>query len=313
MEIENQTQIKHFIIVGFPQYSGLQVPLFLTFLLTYLVTLLGNLLIMAVVYSDPRLHTPMYFFLTNLSFIDITSTSVTLPKLLTSFMSAGCSISLPACIVQMYGLVCMMSTEFILLTVMAYDRYVAICNPLRYAIVMNKDACIKLAAGTWMAGLLQPIPHTVLVSRLSFCKSHHVNHFFCDITALLKISCTDTRSIETMTYVFGVLIVIGTFILIIISYIYIISTILKIQSSERRHKAFSTCTSHLAVVIIFSGAICIMYMRPNSKYSENQDKILSLMYIVVTPLLNPIIYSLKNTEFRKAFQRVQEQKVRKRI
>ncbi|XP_069506084.1 olfactory receptor 5V1-like [Ambystoma mexicanum] len=311
MEIENQTHFTYFIIVGFSESTEMKVPLLGAFLMIYLVALLGNLLIIAVVYSDPRLHTSMYFFLTNLALIDVTSTSITLPKMLTTFMSEGSYISLPVCFLQMYCLICMLGTEFNLLTVMAYDRYVAICNPLRYAVIMNKDACIKLALATWMVGLLEPIPHTVLVSRLSFCKSQHINHFFCDMTALLKITCSKTRTIESMTYIFGVPLGIGTCVVVFTSYINIISAILKIQSSQGRQKAFSTCASHLAVVILFSSAICIMYMRPNTRYSENQDKILSLLYIVVTPVLNPFIYSLKNKEFRKAL--LKHRKSRKTI
>ncbi|XP_069506082.1 olfactory receptor 5V1-like [Ambystoma mexicanum] len=192
-----------------------------------------------------------------------------------------------------------MCTELVLLTIMAYDRYVAICNPLRYTVIMSKMMCIKLSAAIWVFGMMEPIPYTVLFSELSFCKNR-INHFFCDITALLDLSCTSTHVIENVTYFLGVVLVMTPFMLILISYVNIISAILRIQSTEGREKAFSTCASHVTMVILFYGAIIIMYMRPDSTYSMDQNKIFSLLYTALTPLLNPVIYSLKNRDFKKA-------------
>ncbi|XP_069506135.1 olfactory receptor 5V1-like [Ambystoma mexicanum] len=186
---------------------------------------------------------------------------------------------------------------------MAYDRYVAICNPLRYMVIMNQAMCIRMSVGTWAIGLATPISHTIGVSRLSFCESHIINHFFCDLTALMKLSCTSTRSVETMTYIIGAILPLMSFILIISSYINIISAILKIQSTAGRRKAFSTCASHLTVVILFYGSICSTYIRPTSTYSVKSNKLWSLSYIAVTPLCNPLIYSLKNAELKSALRK----------
>ncbi|XP_069506059.1 olfactory receptor 5V1-like [Ambystoma mexicanum] len=303
MAITNQTHDTDFIIVGFSELPQLKSLLFGTFLLIYLGTLVGNLLIILVVFWNTSLHTPMYFFLSNLSLVDVTSTFVTFPKMLISLIREGSPISLVECILQLYCVLCMLATEFNLLTVMGYDRYIAICNPLRYTVIMSKSTCTKLAVSSWICGLLEPILHTVLLSGLSFCKSHHINHFFCDMTALLKLSCTKTNTIETVTYILGTFLVMGTFLLIVTSYVKILAAILKINSTEGRRKAFSTCASHLSVVVLFYAAILVMYMRPSTMYSQNQDKILSLLYIVITPLFNPIIYSMKNAEFKKALQR----------
>ncbi|XP_069506083.1 olfactory receptor 5V1-like [Ambystoma mexicanum] len=299
MEGENQTNLSEFIFVGFSDLPELQVPLFCGFLLIYLATFAGNLLTVAVIFSDSYLHTPMYFFLANLSFLDLIYTSITLPKLLANFFLEHPHISRTGCLVQFYFVLCMLCTEFILLTIMAYDRYVAICNPLRYTVIMSKKVCIRISAALWVFGLMEPIPYTVLFSQLSFCKSNRINHFFCDITALLDLSCTSTRIIENVTYFLGAL-VMTTFILILISYVNIISAILRIQSTEGREKAFSTCASHITMVILYYSTILIIYMRPASTYSMDQNKIFSLMYTALTPMLNPVIYSLKNRDFKRA-------------
>ncbi|XP_078510119.1 olfactory receptor 5V1-like [Lissotriton helveticus] len=183
---------------------------------------------------------------------------------------------------------------------MAYDRYVAICHPLRYTTIMNDTICIHLSIACWAVGLMDPIPHTVLISQLTFCGSHTINHFFCDVTALMKLSCTSTSNIEVLTYILGAILIIMSFILIITSYIKIITVILNIQSVDGRRKAFSTCTSHITVVILFSASVCSTYIRPTSAYSIKESKMLSLLHIVVTPLCNPIIYSLNNSEFKNA-------------
>ncbi|XP_078510161.1 olfactory receptor 5V1-like [Lissotriton helveticus] len=303
MEEGNLTSSDDFFIVGFSDLLQLQVPLFAALLMMYLLTMMGNLLIMAIVYYSANLHTPMYFFLTNLSFLDISYTSFIFPQMLAHFFFKGTYMSLTECLLQVYFFVFMVSTEFLLLAVMAVDRYMAICNPLHYMTIMNKAVCFQLAVGSWVVGLTDAIPHTVLMSGLSYCQSHIINHLYCDGTALMKLSCTSTHTIEVFTYVIGAFVGLMPFVLIITTYIKIISTVLQIQSPEGRRKAFSTCASHLTVVILFYGSVCTTYMRPTSSYSIKENKILSLSYIIVTPLCNPIIYSLKNTEFKNALKK----------
>ncbi|XP_069506141.1 olfactory receptor 1L4-like [Ambystoma mexicanum] len=303
MERENQTLSHKFIIVGFSDYPQLQVPLFVAFLLIYLLTWLGNVSIMVIVYANSKLHTPMYFFLTNLSCLDITYTTIIFPKMLANFFMELMQMSLSECLMQIYFFIAVVCTEFFLLAVMAYDRYVAICDPLRYIVIVNKPLCIQMAVGTWAVSLIVPIPHVIALSRLTFCASRTINHFFCDLTALMKLSCTSTQTVETLSYGMGALVGVLPFGLTITSYINIISTILKIKSTEGRRKAFSTCGSHLTVVIMFYGTLLSTYMRPTSTYSIKTNKLLSLTYVAVTPLCNPIIYSLKNKELKNTLRK----------
>ncbi|XP_078510121.1 olfactory receptor 5AN6-like [Lissotriton helveticus] len=303
MEPSNRTSHDKFLIVGFSDFPEIHVPMFVAFILVYLTTLTGNLLIMVIIYSNPCLHTPMYFFLTHLSFIDICCTSLIFPKMLVKFFLEDNYISLNQCLLQIYLFGSMISTEFLLLSVMAYDRYVAICHPLRYTAIMNETVCIRLSIACWAVSLLDPIPHMVLISQLSFCGSHTINHFFCDVTALMKLSCSSTSTIDALTYIIGAVVFIMSFILIISSYIKIILVILQIPSVVGRQKAFSTCSSHITVVILFSGTLSSTYMRPTSASSTKEIKMLSLLYIVVIPLCNPVIYSLNNTEFKNALRK----------
>ncbi|XP_069057643.1 olfactory receptor 1G1-like [Pleurodeles waltl] len=296
----NLSTIEDFLIIGFSDLPLLQFPLFVAFLMIYFVTLGGNLLVFATIYFNLQLHTPMYFFLIQLSILDIIYTSDIFPQMLVHFFLEGALVSLKGCLLQMYLFLAMASVESLLLTVMAYDRYVAICHPLQYLYIINKDMCVLLVAGSWALGLINAIPHTALVSTLSFCASHNIDHFFCDITALMKISCTSTRGIEILTYIIGVLGALISCIPIVISYINIALAILKIKSKGGRQKAMSTCASHLTMVFLLYTSFCSMYMRPASIYSMKENKILSLSYIAVTPMCNPIIYSLKNTELKNA-------------
>ncbi|XP_078510146.1 olfactory receptor 5V1-like [Lissotriton helveticus] len=296
-----------FLIVGFSDFPHLQVLLFVTFFLIYLVTLIGNLLIMTTIYSNVHLHTPMYFFITNLSLIEITYSSIIFLPMLSHFFLVENRVSLTECLLQMHFFMVMVSIEILLLTVMAYDRYVAICNPLRYSKLMNMGVCFWLAVGCWVFGLIIPAAHTILLSTFSFCESHRINHFFCDVTALMKISCSNSYSFEVLTYTIGAIVVILSFVLLSISYINIVSSILKIKSIGGRHKAFSTCASHLAIVILFYGSVCSTYIRPASTYSVKDNKIMSLSYIAVAPLCNPIIYSLKNKEFVNALRKTKSE------
>ncbi|XP_078510224.1 olfactory receptor 1G1-like [Lissotriton helveticus] len=246
----------------------------------------------------------MYFFLVNLSLVDIIYTSTIFPKMLATFFAEAPRVSFALCLIQLYLFIAMVCTETILLTAMAYDRYVAICNPLRYMSIMNKTLCLRLAAGSWIFSLVEPIPHTVLTSALSFCGSRQVNHIFCDITALMKLSCSSTHAIETLTFICGALVGLFSFVLILTSYFNILSSILKIHSIAGRDKAFSTCGSHLTVVVLFYGFLLVMYLRPPSANSLTQNKILSLVYIGVVPLCNPIVYSLKNQELKNTLRKV---------
>ncbi|XP_069506036.1 olfactory receptor 5V1-like [Ambystoma mexicanum] len=258
---------------------------------------------MAAIYTSPRLHTPMYFFLTNLSFIDISFISLIFPQMLAHFFLEGEQVCLSECLVQVYFFTLLVTAEFLLLTAMAYDRYVAICNPLCYLTIMNKAVCVGLAAGIWITGFMNPIPHTLLMSRLSYCKSHTINHFFCDLRVLLTLSCSSTYTIEIFSYILGSTFGVLPFAFIIMSYVKILSAILRIQSTKGRQKAFSTCTSHLTVVILFCLSMCSTYMQPASAHPVKGSKIFALSYAAITPLCNPIIYSLKNTEIKNALKK----------
>ncbi|XP_030044257.1 olfactory receptor 1009-like [Microcaecilia unicolor] len=304
MEEKNITTLTEFIILGFPEFPELQIFFFLLFLLMYLIVLMGNLTIITVTCLDPRLHTPMYFFLCNLSFIDISYTSVTLPKLLDIFLKQRQRISLNHCFIQAYFFMFLAGTEFVLISVMAYDRYVAICYPLSYILIMNLRLCVLMAVGSWVFGIFLPVTHTVFLSRLSYCGSNEINHFFCDLSALLKLSCTSTSAIEILTLIVIMFEGVPFFIITLTSYVYIISTILRIRSTEGRRKAFSTCSSHLTVVILFYGTMISLYIRPMSLQSLEQNKFLALLYNVLIPMLNPVIYSLKNKEVKSALRKV---------
>ncbi|XP_030042687.1 olfactory receptor 1009-like [Microcaecilia unicolor] len=303
MEEENITRVTEFIILGFPEFPDLQITLFFLFLLVYLIILMGNFTIIILTCLDSHLHTPMYFFLSNLSFLDIFNTSLTLPKLMDICLRKGLSISIKGCLTQMYFFLAFTYVEFFLLTAMAYDRYVAICHPLRYTIIMNEKASVLMAIGCWAFAFFVPLTHTVLVSHLSYCGSNEINHFFCDLLALLTLSCSRTDFVDAMSLLFGGLIALPCCLLTLTSYVYIISAILRIRSSEGRRKAFSTCSSHLTVVILYYGTLLCLYMRPTSMQSLDQNKHFALLYNVLIPILNPLIYSLKNREVKAALRK----------
>ncbi|XP_029435947.1 olfactory receptor 6M1-like [Rhinatrema bivittatum] len=263
---------------------------------------MGNITIIALTCLDPRLHTPMYFFLSNLSFLDISSTSVTLPKLLDIFLRNSKYISINGCLTQMYLFMALASVEYFLLAAMAYDRYVAICHPLRYVVIMNQKLCLLITTGCWIFGFLDPVATTVLISHFSYCRSNEINHFFCDPTALLTLSCSKTQTVEDMSYIVGAFVALPCFITTLTSYVYIITSILRIHSMEGRHKAFSTCSSHLTVVILFYGTLICLYVRPASMQSLELNKPFALLYNVLIPMLNPMIYSLKNREVKGALK-----------
>ncbi|XP_029435754.1 olfactory receptor 1L4-like [Rhinatrema bivittatum] len=302
--MENMTMVTEFIILGLSDNPQLQVPLFLVFLLIYLITLMGNLVIITVTCADPHLHTPMYFFLSNLSFTDIIYTSVIVPKLLGVLLSGDKTISYVGCLLQLYFFISSGSTEAFLLTAMAYDRYVAVCHPLNYALIMSKRFCNFLVATCWITSFLCSGALMASITRLLFCASNVVNHFFCDLMPLLKLSCTDTASTEVVLFVEAALLSCPSFLVIITSYTYIISAILRIRSAAGKRKSFSTCSSHLTIVFVFYLSIYCVYLRPNSTYSQEQGKILSVLYTTVSPMLNPIIYSLRNKELQNALSKV---------
>ncbi|XP_071972430.1 olfactory receptor 5AP2-like [Engystomops pustulosus] len=303
----NQTTVKSFILLGLSSIPHLQAIYFLLFLIIYTITLSGNVLLIAVVRVNSHLHTPMYFFLSNLSVIDICFSSTIVPKLLVNTLSQDKSISFLGCASQMYFSLALGATECITLAVMAYDRYVAICNPLRYQIIIHKKLCVCLVVFSWTVSFLNAIIHAALTFKLPYCKSHHVNHFFCEMPPLFKLSCRDTLFNEVAVYISGGIIALCSFLLTLVSYVRIITSILKIRSSQGRHKAFSTCASHLTVVSLYYGTIMFMYLRPRHSYSPERDRVISILYTVVTPMLNPIIYSIRNKDvkgtLRKKFSR----------
>ncbi|XP_069601697.1 olfactory receptor-like protein OLF1 [Ranitomeya imitator] len=296
MEQLNQTSVKSFILLGLSGIPQLQAIYFLLFLIIYTITLTGNVLLIVVVRINSQLRTPMYFFLSNLSFIDICFSSTVVPKLLVNTLSQDKSISFLGCASQMYFSLALGATECITLAVMAYDRYVAICNPLRYQIIMNKKVCLCLAAFSWTVSFLNAIIHAAFTFQLPYCKSHHVNHFFCEMPPLFKLSCHDTLFNEVAVYISGGIIALCSFLLTLVSYFHIITTILKIRSTKGRYKAFSTCASHLTVVSLYYGTIMFMYLRPRHSYFPDRDRAIAILYTVVTPMLNPIIYSIRNKD-----------------
>uniref|UniRef100_A0A670YUJ8 Olfactory receptor n=1 Tax=Pseudonaja textilis TaxID=8673 RepID=A0A670YUJ8_PSETE len=297
--------ISFFIFAGFSVRPQLQVLLFVLVFSMYGMSLAGNTIITTVIRLNVVLHTPMYFFLTNLSLLEICYTTSIVPKMLASLMSEqGKKIALWGCATQMYFFTLFGITECCLLAAMAYDRYVAICNPLRYSIIMNPAVCIQLSVASWSVGLVVGLGQTNYVFSLTFCGPNKINHFFCDIPPLLTLACGDTSRNVIAVYMVAVLFITTPFLLILISYIYIVISILKISSSEGRRKAFSTCSSHLIVVSLFYGSGIITYLRPKSSYSAESDKLLALFYTVVTSMLNPIIYSLRNKEVKVALRRM---------
>ncbi|XP_074083969.1 olfactory receptor 10AG1-like [Macrotis lagotis] len=301
---ENYTRMVEFILIGFSDVPKLQGFLFTIFLIMYVNILIGNGLIIAITKTDPALQTPMYFFLGNFSFLEICYTSVILPKLLTNLWSHNKNITLLACAVQLFSFLILATTECFLLSVMAYDRYVAICKPLNYPVIMNHKFCVQLVVASWISGIPVQIGQTYRIFSLSFCGSNIINHLFCDIPPLLKIACGDTSMTELSVYIVAVLFAMVSFVLIIWSYIKIITQILKLPSATGRYKAFSTCFSHVTVVSLFYGSIGIMYLRPKASHSEATDKVLSLFYTIVTPMFNPLIYSLRNKEVIAALRKL---------
>jgi olfactory receptor len=303
MQGENYTIWSFFFLEGFSRYPRLEIVLFVLSLIMYLIILLGNSTLVVITVLHSHLHTPMYFFLGNLSFMDICYTSASIPTLLVNLLSSQKAIIFSGCAVQMYLSLAMGSTECVLLAVMAYDRYVAICNPLRYPIIMNRQVCVQTATVSWMMGCLTALLETSFALQIPLC-GNLVDHFTCEILAVLKLACTNSLLMDMIMLVVSILLLPIPMLLICISYIFILSTILRISSAEGRNKAFSTCGAHLTVVILYYGAALSMYLKPSSSDSQEIDKIISLLYGVLTPMLNPIIYSLRNKEVKDAVKKL---------
>ncbi|KAM4702057.1 olfactory receptor 5G9-like [Discoglossus pictus] len=313
MAVWNDTSITEFILLGLTDNPSLQLFLFVTFLVFYIITIFANFGIIVTIQIDSRLHTPMYFFLNNLSFLDICYSTIVTPKTLTNFLSDEKVIGYTECIIQMYLYGASVTIECFLLGIMAYDRYVALCNPLLYLMIMNKKFCLQLVSFAYIGGYLNATIHTTCTFQLPFCKSNKIDHFFCDVPPLLKLSCIDTMMNELVMFIFGGFAEMSSLTTIVVSYTYIISTILKINSKEGRKKTFSTCASHLTAVMIFYGTIVFMYLRPSSSYSLNQDRVASVFYTVIIPMINPLIYSLRNKEVARALIKFKEKHLSKWI
>ena len=300
----NETTVSEFLLLGLPIKSEHQNLFYALFLAMYVTTTLGNLLILVLICLDPHLHTPMYLFLSNLSFSDLCFSSVTMPKLLQNMQSQDPSIPYAGCLTQMYFFLFFGDLESFLLVAMAYDRYVAICFPLHYTAIMGPRLCLSLLVLSWVLTTFHAMLHTLLMARLHFCEDNVIAHFFCDMSALLKLSCSDTRVNELVIFITGGLILVIPFLLIITSYARIVSSTLKVPSARGIRKAFSTCGSHLTVVSLFYGTVIGLYLCPSANNSTVKETVMAMMYTVVTPMLNPFIYSLRNRDMKGALRRI---------
>ncbi|XP_031240403.1 olfactory receptor 2D3 [Mastomys coucha] len=301
---KNQTFVDEFLLMGLSQDVETQILLFILFFIIYILTVLGNLLIIILILMDSRLHTPMYFFLRNLSFADLCFSNSIVPQVLSHFLVKRKTISFWGCVTQVIVSLQVGCTECALLAVMSYDRYVAVCKPLHYSTIMTQQLCLQLVLGSWASGLLVSLVDTVVAFHLPYRGQNIVSHYFCELPALLKLASADTYSTEMAIFAMGVVILLAPVSLILTSYWNIISTVIQMQSGEGRLKVFSTCGSHLVVVVLFYGSAIFNYMQPNTKARKKQDKIMSVFYTVVTPMLNPIIYSLRNKDVKSAFRRL---------
>lgn len=310
MSASNGTTITEFLLEGFSSLG--QQPrllLFVIFLALYLLTLSGNAVIVSIICLDRHLHTPMYFFLSLLSLSETCYSMAVIPRMLRGLLCPQQPIALPGCAAQLFFYLTFGINNCFLLTAMGYDRYVAICNPLRYSVIMGKGACIQLAAGSLGLGLCMAIAQVTSVFSLPYCRAFVVPHFFCDVTPLLRLACANTTANEILSLVISFLVLVMPMVLVFFSYVLIIAAILKIASAEGRKKAFATCASHLTVVIIHYGCASIVYLKPKSQGSPLQDRLVSVTYTVITPLLNPVVYSLRNKEVKEALLRAMGRKL----
>ncbi|NWS74596.1 O1038 protein, partial [Crotophaga sulcirostris] len=299
----NDTFAAEFVLLGFTNQKELQVTCFVLFLAIYVVTLIGNLGVIVLIRIDLCLRTPMYFFLSHLSLLDICYSSTIIPQTLLNFLVEKKVISYARCATQLFSFATCATTECYVLAAMAYDRYVAICRPLLYSVVMSQRLCFGLLAGAYLVGGISSFIHTVSVFRLPFCQSRKINHFFCDGPPLLALSCSDTHVSEVMVSALVGFNVLSTTVFILASYLLVLSNILRMHSATGQHKAFSTCASHLVSIALYYGSSLFMYLRPSSRHSLGHDKVVSVLYSVAVPMLNPLIYSLRNRDMKNAMRK----------
>ncbi|XP_019295159.2 olfactory receptor 6C75-like [Panthera pardus] len=300
--MRNYTAVTEFILLGLTNDPQWQVVLFVFLLATYMLSVTGNLIIIILTLSDPHLKTPMYFFLRNFSFLELSFTSVCIPRFLVTIVTGNRTISYNDCVAQLFFFILLGVTEFYLLAAMSYDRYVAICKPLHYMTIMNHRVCILLVFSSWLAGFLIIFPPVILLQKLEFCSSNVIDHFICDSSPILQLSCTNTRFLELMAFILAVVTLMVTLTLVMLSYTYIIRTILKIPSKSQRKKAFSTCSSHMIVVSLSYGSCIFMYIKPSARERVSLNKGVAVIITSVAPLLNPFIYSLRNQQVKQAFK-----------
>ncbi|XP_053903653.1 olfactory receptor 14A16-like [Malaclemys terrapin pileata] len=302
--MSNQTNMIKFLLLGFSDIRELQILHFVVFLVLYLISLLGNLLIVTAIALNHHLHTPMYFFLMNLSILDLGAISVTIPKSMANSLMNTRSISYSGCVAQVFLLIFFASADFAILTVMAYDRYVAICQPLHYERVMNRRACVQMAASAWISVILYSAVHTGNTFAISFCGGNVVDQFFCEVPELLKLACSDSDLSEVGFLIFSVCLASSCFVFIIVSYVQIFTTVLRIPSEQGRHKAFSTCLPHLIVVSLFICTGIFAYLKPTSISPSVLNLLVTVLYSVLPPMMNPIIYSMRNKELKGALSKL---------
>uniref|UniRef100_A0A8C7EMC2 Olfactory receptor n=1 Tax=Neovison vison TaxID=452646 RepID=A0A8C7EMC2_NEOVI len=304
MEPENDTQISEFFLLGFSEKPELQPLIFGLFLSMYLITVFGNLLIILAISTDPNLHTPMYFFLANLSFVDICFTSTTIPKMLWNIQTQSKVITYTGCVTQIYFLILFAVLDVFLLSVMAYDRFVAICHPLHYTVIMNPKLCGLLVLMSWVMCILNSLLQSLMMLRLSFCSHLHIPHFFCELNEMVQLACSDTFLNNLVMYFAAVLLGGGPFAGILYSYSKIVSSIRRISSAQGKYKTFSTCASHLSVVCLFYCTMLGVYLSSAATQSSHASAVASVMYTVVTPMFNPFIYSLRNRDIKRGLRRI---------
>ncbi|XP_064020079.1 olfactory receptor 5AU1-like [Pogoniulus pusillus] len=299
----NDNATSGFVLLGFPSPAALQVAWFVLFLAVYLVTLTGNLGVLLLIRSDPCLHTPMYFFLSHLSLLDICYSSTIIPQTLLSFFLEKKVISFAGCAAQLFFFATCATAECYLLAAMAYDRYLAVCKPLLYSLIMSQKLCVEMVVGAYLAGLISSIIHTVSIFHLPFCCSKRVDHFFCDGPPLLALSCSGTHLSEVTISAVVAFNVLSTTVFILASYLLVLSTVLRIRSTPGRHKAFSTCASHLVSIALYYSSSLFVYLQPSSSHPLEHDKVVSIVYSVAIPMLNPFIYSLRNTDMKNSMRK----------
>ncbi|KAM9671994.1 olfactory receptor 6C6 [Trichechus inunguis] len=300
----NQSMEIKFILLGLTDDPQLQIVIFFFLFLNYMFSTMGNLIIVLLTLLDVRLKTPMYFFLRNFSFLEILFTTVCIPRFLITIVTNDKTISYNNCVAQLFFILLLGVTEFYLLAAMSYDRYVAICKPLHYPIIMSSRVCYQLILSSWVTGFLIIFPPLIMGLKLDFCASKIIDHFICETSPILQISCTDTHVLELMSFVLAVMTLVVTLVLVILSYIYIIKAILKFPSAQQRTKAFSTCTSHMIVVSMTYGSCIFMYIKPSAKERVTVSKGVALLYTSIAPLLNPFIYTLRNQQVKEVFRDV---------